>query len=222
MAVILDKNRERIRAVYTTIEGRFSDIFFFDVDFLKQLENKVTVSGNEFDGMFVEWLTGGKIEYDPKGLLLAFKSRISKDPPKQKISDSEKEKLWIKVNYNFIANSRYHRSGKKLYHQALELRLLYSVSELVSAYFSFRGVPWRGEKAAVEYFEKNDQEFLSALNGYFSSNQLEDEMRHYNELFYKVFSGKYQKWPDNFIISMSDQDQYEAELPGFLKEVFSR
>ena len=119
--------------------------------------------------MFVEWLSKGKIEHDPDELLRAFKDGIREKPLMQKIPDSEKRDFWIKTNYNFIANSRYYRSGDELYHQALELRLLYSVSELISAYFSFRNVPWRGEKAAVEYFQYNDPEFFAAFDGYSKS-----------------------------------------------------
>src|SRR3989344_1145536 len=60
LVIILDKNDESIKSIYTIIENRFSDVFFFDVDFLKQLENKIEVSANNFDGMFLEWLAKGK------------------------------------------------------------------------------------------------------------------------------------------------------------------
>ena len=49
LVVILDENKEKIRSVYTTVEGHFSDIFFFDVDFLKQLQGKGNVLANDFE-----------------------------------------------------------------------------------------------------------------------------------------------------------------------------
>src|SRR3989344_6625306 len=130
LVVVLDKNHEKIKSVYTTIEGHFSDILFFDIDFLNQLKNKREVSGNNFEGTFLEWLAGGKIEYDPENLLSALKSKIDENPPFQKIMDSEKGDFWIKINYNYIANLRYY-SGDELYKKALEIRLLYSVIELI-------------------------------------------------------------------------------------------
>lgn len=93
LIVVLDKNTEDIKSVYTTIEGRFSDIFFFDIDFLNQLKNKKGVSGNKFEGMFLDWLKNGKIEYDPKNLLADLKNKIEKVPPVQKVADSEKKRF---------------------------------------------------------------------------------------------------------------------------------
>jgi len=94
--VVLDKNTEEIKSVYTTIENRFSDVFFFDIEFLNQLENKTEVSANNFDGVFLEWLMSGKIEHDPENLLVTLKNKIDRNPPLQSIFDSEKRDLWIK------------------------------------------------------------------------------------------------------------------------------
>ena len=64
LIVILDKNSEGIKSVFTTIGNHFSDVFFFDVDFLNQLSKKREVLGNTFDGMFVAWLSTSEIAYD--------------------------------------------------------------------------------------------------------------------------------------------------------------
>src|SRR3989338_1810815 len=184
LVIILDKNDEAIKSVYTKIGNYFSDIFFFDIDFINQLKDRQEVSGNNFDGMFLEWLAKGKIEYDPDNLLLILKNKISGTPPLQKVADSEKKDFWIKTNYNFIANSRYYNSSDELYHKALEFLLLYSVIELITAYFSFRAIPWRGEKVAVKYLEQNDQEFLGIFKKYSESNTLAEKMKYYEQLFY--------------------------------------
>ena len=197
------------------IEDRFSDIFFFDTDFLNQLKNKSEISGNNFDGVFLEWLKEGKVEYDPENLLSNLKSKIGETSPVQKIADSEKMDFWQKTNYNFIANSRYYNSNDELYHKALEFRLLYSIIELITAYFSFRAIPWRGEKAAVKYLEQNDHEFLAAFQKYSESNTLNKKMKYYELLFDKIFSGKYQKWDKDFIIPISQKGGYDKKLLDF-------
>lgn len=215
LVVILDKNKEGVKSVYTIIQNHFSDIFFFDIDFLNQLKNKREVSGNSFDGMFVEWLTKGEIKYDPENLLRELKSKIDKSAPIQKIPDSEKRDFWIKTNYNFIANFRYYNSRNELYHKALEFRLLYSIIELITAYFSFRDIPWRGEKAAVSYLEQNNQEFFSTFQEYSRSNALDGKMKYYRELFNKIFYGEYQKWEDDFVVPISSQSRYAPKLISF-------
>ncbi len=215
LVVVIDKNLEDIKSVYTMIENRFADIFFFDIDFLKQLEDKREVSGNNFDGMFLAWLKKGKIEYDPENLLQPLKSKIEETPPIQKVAHSEKRDFWIKTNYNFIANSRYYNSQDELYHQALELRLLYSVIELITAYFSFRDIPWRGEKTAVQYLEQNDPAFWATFQKYSESNTLPEKMKYYEQLFDKIFFGEYQKWGKDFIIPISNKNGYDSELSYF-------
>lgn len=218
LVVVLDKNYEGIKLVYTTIEKHFSDVFFFDIDFLNQLKNKREFFGNNFDGMFSEWLARGKIEYDPENLLLALKNKLRENPPLQKVADSEKRDFWVKINYNHIANLRYY-SGGELYKKALEIRLLYSIMELITAYFSFRDIPWRGEKAAVKYLEQNDREFLSIFQSYSKSNSLGDKMKYYGELFDKVFFGEYQRWESDFVVTVSSQNQYDPKLTSFWEQL---
>ncbi len=215
LVVIIDKNSEEIKSIFTTIENRFSDIYFFDIDFLNQLKNKSEVSGNNFDGMFLEWLKKGKIEYDTENLLASLKSKTEETSPAQKVADSEKRDFWIKTNYNFIANSRYYNSEDEIYHKALELRLLYSVIELITAYFSFRGIPWRGEKAAIKYLEQNDQNFLAVFQKYSESNTLAEKMKYYEQLFDKIFFNEYQKWEKDFIIAVSQKNGYDQKLLDF-------
>lgn len=215
IVVILDKNTEELKSIYTTIENRFSDIFFFDVEFVKQLEDKSEVSGNNFEGMFLAWLGSGDIEYDSGGLLSEMKKKIEKTPPVQRVTEQEAKDLWVKVNYNFIANLRHYGSKYELYHRALEIRLLYSVVELMTAYFSFRGIPWRGEKDAVKYLEVNDQSFWEIFQKYSTSNTLSEKVKNYEELFRGVFSGEYKKWEEGFVVPISNNKGYDKELSDF-------
>ena len=112
-------------------------------------------------------------------------------------------------------NSRYYNSKDEIYHKALEFRLLYSVIELITAYFSFRSIPWRGEKSAVKYLQQNDQNFLSIFEKYSTSNSLPEKMKFYTELFNAIFFGEYQKWEENFVIAISSKNQYDQNLNEF-------
>ena len=222
LVVILDKNEERMKSVYTTVENRFADIFFFDVAWVKRLAAKREVFGNGFDGMFIRWLAQGSIAYDPANLLRELKQKISERPPRQNVSDAEKRDAWEKVNYNFVANARYYRSRDARYHTALEFRLLYSVIELVTAYFLFRNIPWRGEKAAVRHFEEHDQKFLEAFRKYSASGSLEKKMKYYQKMFNRIFTGEYQRWKDDFVIPISNQNQYDKNLIKFWNQLTNK
>lgn len=215
LVIILDKNKEKIRSIYTNIGSRFADIFFFDIAFLTELKNKRKIFASSFEGMFINWLVNGKIEYDPGGLLSLAKKELKKNFSVQKISELEKNNFYVRVNYNFIANKRYYDSRSRLYHKALEIRLLYSVSEIVVAYFYFRNIPWRGEKAAIEYFEKHDARFLKEFLRYSASNSLDDKMQCYVALFRRVFSGKYKRWKKDFVVGLTVDNHYDQKFSNF-------
>lgn len=215
LVIVLDKNVEKVKAIYTTIENYFADIFFYDIDFINKIKNKQEVPANNFDGLFLSWLAMGKIKYDSDGILLALRKKIIKNKSKLKVHNSNKKDFWVKVNYNFLANMRYYNSKNKLYHQALELRLLYSVIEIVAAYFSFRDIPWRGEKAAINYFKKNNPEFLKIFQQYSQSKTLKDRIKYYQKLLDRVFFGEHQKWDKNFIVPITNKNQYNQKLVDF-------
>jgi len=221
VVVLLDENKEKIKSLYTTIEHRFADIFFFDLDFLHALQEKKEVSANSFDGMFCEWLTKGAIQYDPQNILASYKKHIQEKPPHMHLTELEKRDAWVKINYNYIANLRYYHSQDTLYHAALELRLLYSVIELITAYFSFRSIPWRGEKNAVAYFKKNDPEFFSLFKKYTSSITLDEKIGTYQELYIKTFFGEYTPWPDDFVIPTSQDHGYDPKITAWWKTLIT-
>lgn len=215
IVVLLDKNTEELKSIYTTIDNRFSDVFFFDLDFLAELNNATEVSANNFDGMFLNWLINGKVEYDPDNLLLPLKIKATETPALQKVHESEKRDFWIKINYNFIANLRYFNATDELYHKALEIRLLYSVVELITAYFSLREIAWRGEKVALKFFEENDTNYLATFEAYSKSNSLFEKMDNYQKLFFLTFFGEFQKWDNSFIIPLTKHNHYNKEMSDF-------
>ncbi|MEK7477061.1 MAG: nucleotidyltransferase domain-containing protein [Candidatus Coatesbacteria bacterium] len=219
LVVVLDRNPEGLMSVFTTVAGRFADIFAFDLDFMKGLTGKAEVSATGFEGMVVEWLSKGRIEYDPEGVLLTLKEWIRSHQPRQVIADHEKRAGWSKINYNYLANTRFFRHGDALYRQALEVRLLYSVMDILLEYFDFRDVPWRGEKVAIRYLEEHDKPFLAAFQGYTDSRDLAGRMQHYEELFDRVFFGPWQKWQIAFAVANSKDRVDDPELLVFWKSL---
>ncbi len=222
LVVILEKNDARIKSAYTMIENRFADIFFFDVDFVKKLTRSETVSANGFEGIFLTWLAKGKIEKDRTELLSQLKTHLHAKPRTLAISLEEKQDSWFKMNYNFIANHRYFCSEDPLYHNALEIRLLYSVTELIVAYFTLRGIPWRGEKEAIVYFESNDGNMFKIFNAYTMSQSLAERFHTYQELFKAVLYGDFHAWDTDFMIVKDEQNQLDTKLATKVQELIGK
>ncbi len=204
------------------IENRFADIFFFDLDFVKKVAQLEKISANGFEGIFITWLAKGRIEKDENGLLSELKAKSESKSHALSISLEEKQDNWFKINYNFIANQRYFHSKDNLYHTALEIRLLYSVSELIVAYFSLRGIPWRGEKEAVKYLESNDAEALKVFIDYTKSQSLADRFRSYQALFKVVLYGDFQVWDKDFMVVKDVKNQINETSASYIQELIGK
>lgn len=213
--IILDKNEEGIKSVYTLIEDRFADIFFFDVEFVARCASLNTVPANGFEGMFFTWLAKGSIKKDDSGILAEVKALAESKTAPFTISLEEKQSSWFKINYNYLANKRYFNSQDALYHKALGLRLLYSVSELVTTYFAFRDIPWRGEKAAIRYFEQFDAETYASFVRYLESPSLSERFEAYTKLFYQVSIKEYDPWKTDFLVALDTKNHIDNTLKPF-------
>jgi predicted nucleotidyltransferase len=215
LVVILDDNREGIKSAYTMIEGKFADIFFFDLAFVKRCAKLNTIPANGFEGIFLTWLAKGRIEKDEREILTNLKTTAQKKVKTLKISTEEKRDHWFKINYNYIANKRYFNSDNGLYHDALEFRLLYSVSELIVAYFVFRDIPWRGEKEAVMHLKKDDRNTYACFTKYFKSQTVNDRYMSYAKLFKRVLVSSDQQWDKDFLVIVNSKHQIEESLTTF-------
>ena len=147
LVIIIKKNPARIYALYTWIQGIFADIFFFTHADLQEIAGKKNTEANEINAIFVSWLEKADIKFDKSGKLTALRKKIVTREHKKAYGNVGLEgrfSSWQKANYNFVQNMRYFGSSDPVYHEALELRLLYSTIELVTTYFSLRNIPWRG------------------------------------------------------------------------------
>lgn len=222
IVVILEKNDAGIKSAYTMIEHRFADLFFFDVDFVKKVMQLTEVPANGFEGMFITWLEKGKIQKDESGLLAQLKAHVGTKSHLMHIALEEKQDSWFRMNYNFIANQRYFDSEDDLYHSALEIRLLYSVTELIVAYFTLRGIPWRGEKEAIKYFAANDEQMLKIFTDYTKSQSLADRFHVYQDLFRAVLYGDFQAWDKEFLIVKDEKNRMDERLIGRVQALIAK
>lgn len=202
LIIILQKNDQNIRSLFTWIDGVFSDIFFFDIDDLNRISRKKVFTNGSMDAKMLSWLQKSDIVFDKSGKL----TQLSKKRFQIRVSPDESFYFWQKINYNFVANKRYFGSRNKLYHQALELRLLYSVMELITGYLVLRNKPWEGEKVAVLYFKKHDPKFWRIFNRYVTSVTIEDKFKFYKQLVGLVFPKKGMLWSDNDSIFISQEE----------------
>jgi predicted nucleotidyltransferase len=221
LIIILKENKYDIYSSYRWVDGIFADIFFFDLSDLNRIEAQSGKYENETDPVFVTWLKKSDIKFDKSGTLTLLKQKMTNT--KDVVLEKIKKNLWQKINYNYVANKRYFESNDPLYHETLELRLLYSVIEVICGYIEFRDEAWRGEKEAIKYLKGNYQDFYDIFKSYSASNNLVDKFRFYEQMVDSVFTNGYKKWTekDEIILkkdfSVVDEDDFVTK---YIKSLF--
>ncbi len=206
LVVVFKRNTKQLYSLFTWIGGRFADVFFYDLGDIARLGNLKSFNEDNLDGTFVDWLRNGKIEFDKSGRTTRFKNEILRRKTRYSISPDKVFSSWQSVNYNYVANNRYFSAKDPAYHKALELRLLYSAIELVTAYFTLRGIPWRGEKKAVKYLEERDKKYYAVLIRYFAARDLKARMGLYNKMVSMTLTKKYGVFPKSKVIAVARKD----------------
>lgn len=220
IVVILKENGKQIRSVYAWIDGVFADIFFFDRATVAHIKSadKIASSSPELESSFIAWLAKSKILFDKTGEITNLKADLTLIG-KCGVLENEKNSIAQRINYNRVANKRYFLSNDPHYHEALALRLLYSVSELVVGYLTLRGVPWEGEKYAITYLKEEALDFYNSFLDFLNSKDLTAKYQAYEAMCEKVFPPGYGWWTQEDVIVVPKDDSRFGEVQTFWRDL---
>lgn len=203
LVVIFKENKQQLFSVFQIIDNKPADIFFFDVEQLKKMENDPEISANTMDAILVDWLDKSSIEFDKSGTITTMKNNLSSLRRKIQISNAEIKKFESIINAGYITNKRYFESNNPEYLEALEIKLLYDMNNILMGYFNFKKIPWRGEKNVLRYLKTYNKEFYDKYMSCIRSSSISDKFRLYSELVLTVLSYSESGLWDRSIISPS-------------------
>lgn len=178
LIIVLNENTAHLESVFTYINGTFADIFIFDQSDLQKMSDG---SRDSLYSVFMSWLKYSDIKFDKSGKTTKLK-KITDIKSVNKKEDNSKQNVLQKINYNYICNLRYFDSEDSIYHEALQVRLLYSLIGLITGYFTLRDMQWKGEKNAVKYLKENDSDFYTKWQQYFKTTELSSKVKLYKSL----------------------------------------
>jgi len=193
LVIILKENKNELYSLYRWIDGVFTEVFFFDLADLNRIVSSKNIDSDNFDAILLDWIKKSNIFFDKSGVLTELKSKASKIDISHQ-SNRSKKGFWQRINHNYIADKRYFDSGDKLYHEALEIKLFYSMEQVICAYFALRDIPWRGEKNAILYLKDNAQDFYKLFQNYTSATSLNERFEAYSQMFDSIWTDEYKKW----------------------------
>ena len=176
--------------IITTIDGRFSDLILVNPKAVESLPGDGTSTA------LIHWLQSGTIAFDKSDLLAKAQTRLAGYSNAPDANTSHHLDHLIRINYNLRQNERMLKYEDPVYQDALEMRLLYGISEIVMAYFALRQLPWHGEKEAVRHLLRHDRRFLDMFQQTVRTITLGEKIRLYRKLAELALAPAGPLWPD--------------------------
>jgi hypothetical protein len=178
------------------LEGRLADLAFTSTDLLDRLVTApAQAAGQPLAWPIVRWLTNGTIVFDRDGRLARAQAAAQAGALDLPLDEHAIYSVWFRANYNLRHARRLLASEDATVRLALDLRLLYSLYDLVPAYFIVRGLPWMGEKAAVRHWQAHDLDFLRLLEEALASGDRRQKVALYEELAARALEPAGGVWP---------------------------
>lgn len=160
--VVLSEQPTPLWLVLTTIDRRLAEIYFTGTETLDaSLAATVPANPTSPDAVITRWLQTGRIAFDRSGRLQRAHDKFSRGQWIADANDLELYQTWFSVNYNLQQTARMLLSPDPVYLMSVDLRLLYTIHEVWSAYFKMRKLPGMGEKDQIRYLAEHDPEYLS-------------------------------------------------------------
>lgn len=172
-----------LNIVNTWVDGRLTEVYCTTAAAIERIvADPAAWPDASAEGAIVNWLRTGRIAYDRAGRLERASETARAAPPPALPGESEIYGAWMKVGYNVAQIHRYLASDDPVSHLAVDLRLLYSLDEVIAHYFTVRRLPRRGEKAAIRYLADRDPDYLDRLRRCLAEPDRRRKVQRYEEL----------------------------------------
>lgn len=159
LLIVVDAMPVALTSLSTRIGGRAGDVYLMTTHRIDAyMAQDGPFDANDWGGKLVSWLRTGRIVYDRSGRLNRLAEQTYSDR-RLTISEDAIYEAWYRVNYNLRHNQRLFASDDPLLQATVDTRLLFSLHELLTAYLLMRRIPWRGDRAAIDYIRQHDDGF---------------------------------------------------------------
>lgn len=162
LVIVLSEMPAPLHVGVTWIAGRLADLLFVRAEVVERIAVQgEPVTRDAWQGRMVRWLRDGAIRYDRAGTLARAAEMARAGDLLLPIGADEAYAAWFGAYYNLHHTRRLLRSSDPVHETTIDLRLLYSLSDLWTGYFLVRGLLWEGEKAAIRYLADHDPAYLA-------------------------------------------------------------
>jgi hypothetical protein len=184
LLIVLDEPQLQLVGGVTEAEGRMVDIGFSTVEEIDELlkAGDREIPNDGVRGSIVRSMGSAIIGIDRHGRLNRLKEKALSGFELAPPSDGYLGSRWDKASYNLAHTQKMLASEDPVYLEAIDLRLLYQLSDLMLDYFAVRGLPRKGEKAAIRYWRSNDEVYYSLFRECLEENDRARKVDLYGQL----------------------------------------
>ncbi len=183
LLLILADDPAAPRMIVTWVDGHFTEIYCTPITALARIVAEPTAwrEGSD-EGAVINWLRDGRIVHDRAGRLAGAQAIARAALPLAVAAPEGAYWAWGALGYNVAQSKRYLASDDPIYREVVDFRLLYGLAEVMKAYFTVRGLPWRGEKEAIRHWTAHDPAYLTLFRSCLAETDRARKVAHYEEL----------------------------------------
>jgi hypothetical protein len=200
-----------VNLVVTRIDGHLAEVYCTTVRALRRIAAAPTPWDDaSAEGAIARWLRAGRIVHDRAGELEAARAALGTAPPP---SERKRFGTWGSVGYNLAQLRRYLSSPDPLAQETVDWRLLSGLTEVAGAYFTARGLPWRGEKEAIRFLAREDPDFLDRFRRCLAEPDRRRKVGRYEELAHLALAPVGGPWEAGMVVATPGPGFGSAEAP---------
>lgn len=195
LLLILADDPAAPRMVVTWVEGHFTEIYCTPITALARIiAEPTTWREGSPEGSVINWLRDGRIVHDRAGRLANAQAIARAAPPLAVSAPEGAYWAWGALGYNVAQAKRYLASDDPVYREVVDFRLLQGLAEVMTAYFTVRGLPWRGEKEAIQYWTAHDPAYLALFRVCLAETDRGRKVAQYEELAQRTLAPVGELW----------------------------
>ena len=150
---------EPFEVVFTHVGGRPADVILTTVAELRRASSEP----------LLRWLSEGRVVVDDSGALAEAARRDRPEPWRE----TDVLAAWWGLGFAVVKAERYAKADDGAYREAAEWIATDAGTGALVAYFKARGLPWAGERKALELWAAEDTRFLDLARAFFAATGLE-------------------------------------------------
>jgi hypothetical protein len=177
----------RVFQMVTTIGGRLADIVLVEIETADTLLITTELPRpKSFEALFAQKMQTAKILYDASERLHKVKQLVMSLEWQVQLSnnqmDSDLYATWFWQGFGLLHLERMAQSQDPIYLSAVDMMLTSCLPGTWRSYFDIRKITWKGETAAIRFWENHDIKYLKKVKKCLESSNRNTKLLAYREL----------------------------------------